>query len=187
VAFSQDDYARRLALGPARAKYERALALHGSGSPPAVAAAVALAGALMDNQEWTEATALLERAHATVASHLGPHSPQALGVLTRLTAALLGQGETRQARTALRHLLADHGGPVAGFRPPGVTKSEIAAGQALTAYLWLGKPVGDGLLRPLDDEPAPATAATGDNSSSADGQTRLRPAADLPGASGDHG
>ena len=75
----------------------------------------------------------------------------------------------------------------AGFRPPEVTKSEIAAGQALTAYLWLGKPVGDGLLRPLDDEPAPATAAPGENSSSADGQTRLRPAADLPGASGDHG
>lgn len=47
----------------------------------------------------------------------------------------------------------------AGFWPPEVTKSEIAAGRALTAYFWLGKPVGDGLLRPLGEEPASAPTA----------------------------
>jgi hypothetical protein len=47
----------------------------------------------------------------------------------------------------------------AGFRPPEATKSEIAAGEALTKYFWLGKLDGDGLLRPLDDDPAPAPTA----------------------------
>lgn len=75
---------------------------------------VALADELMNHEDSTEATNLLERAHAIVVSHLGPDSPEALGVLTRLTAAFLRQGETGKGRTALRHLLGDHGGPVAG-------------------------------------------------------------------------
>lgn len=38
-------------------------------------------------------------------------------------------------------------------------KSEIAAGRALTAYFWLGKPADEGLLRPLGEEPASAPTA----------------------------
>jgi tetratricopeptide (TPR) repeat protein len=114
MAFSQDDHARQLALGPARARYDRARLTYGPDSPQAVAAMAALGAQLAEQQDWAEATELLEKAHETVRRHLGPHSPQALGILTRLTAVYLGQGETGQARSALRHLLADHGGPVAG-------------------------------------------------------------------------
>jgi hypothetical protein len=38
----------------------------------------------------------------------------------------------------------------AGFRPPLATRSEVEAGQALTAYFWLGKSAS-GPLRPLDN------------------------------------